>query len=86
MNPGIAQDLGGEFYSALGEVQGLHHPPRLAQCSGNMANKNNSTETLCKLLQVGLEIGAGNDKPGAKHVKHAKGRDTQKAATLRKHY
>lgn len=86
MSPGIAQDLVGEFYPALGEVEELHHPPRLAQCSGNAANKSNSTETLCKLLQDGLEMGAGNVKPGVNHMKQAKGRDIHKAAVLRKPY
>lgn len=82
MNPGIAQDLSGEFYPALREEQGLHHPPKLAQC----ANKSNSTESSCKLLQVGVERGAANDKPGVNHVKHAKGGNIHKAAALRKSY
>lgn len=86
MNPGIAQDLVGGFYPALGEEEGLHLPARLAQHSGNMANKSNSIGTLCKLLQAGLEIGAVNDKPGANHVKRAKGRDVHKAPALRKPY
>lgn len=67
MNPGIAQDVVGRFYPALGEEEGLHLPARLAQHSGNMANKSNSIGTLCKLLQAGLEklLQAVNDKPGA---------------------
>ena len=80
MKPAI--NFVGGFYPALGG--GLHQPARLSRCFGNMANKSNSVEALCKLLQDGLEIPAGNDKPGTNHVKLAKGKRCSQSTSAEK--